>query len=128
MGIFKKTVLPILVIGIWINISESVRWIFLIKSYWIKHYQNMNLVFPDRPVNGIIWMVWGFLFAIVIFLLSKKFNLLQTMFLSWLVIFVMLWIVLWNVGVLPIGILVTVVPLSLFEVFISSLICRKLTS
>ena len=111
--------------GIWINISETVRWLFLIESYWIEYYQKMHLVFPNDPVNAIIWMIWGFLFAIVIFVLSKKFNPLQTALISWLAVFVMLWIVLWNINVLPVKILWYVVPLSFFEAYIGVLICKK---
>lgn len=127
MGYFKKIILPILLTGIWINISETVRWEFLIKSYWIDYYKNLNLVFPNEPVNGIVWLIWGFLFAAIIFILSKKFNLLQTTFLSWFVVFVMLWVVLWNVDMLPVCILWFVVPLSLFEAFIGALICKKMS-
>ena len=128
MGYFRKIVLPILITGIWINGSETIRWIFLVKSYWVAHYQNMGLVFPDKPVNGIVWMIWGFLFAVVVFIISRKFNLWQTTFLSWLVAFVMLWIVLFNVAVLSIPILLFVVPLSLLETFVGALICKKLSS
>ena len=125
---FKKTILPILLTGFWINIFETIRWEFLIKSYWVEHYQNLNLVFPLDFLNNITWMIWGFLFAIAVFILSKKFNLLQTTLLSWFMIFVMLWLVLWNIDILPIGILWVVIPLSLFEVFISALICKNLSN
>jgi hypothetical protein len=125
MNIFKRIFLPIIFTGIWINLSETVRWIFLIKSYWINHYRAMNLVFPNNPTNGIIWLIWGFLFAVILFVLSKKFNLLQTTFFSWFTIFAMLWIVLLNIDVLPVGILFYVIPMSLFETYVGALICRK---
>ena len=128
MGYFKKTILPILSTGIWINISETVRWELLIKSYWVDHYQNLNLVFPNEPLNGVIWMIWGFLFAITVFIISKKFNLLQTTFLSWFFVFVMMWIVIWNVDMLPKGILWVNAPMSLVEAFIAALICKKLSN
>ena len=123
----KKTILPIFLAGIWINISEFVRNEFLLKSYWIEHYQSLHLVFPSEPINGITWMIWGFLFAIAVFILSKKFNLLQTTLLSWFVVFVMMWVVIWNLHVLPNGILLFAVPLSLLEAFISAFICQKLS-
>ena len=123
----KNTVLPILLTGLWINISEIVRWGLVIKSHWVNHYQSMNLVFPTEPVNGIIWLIWGFLFAVIVFILSKKFNLIQTTLLSWFVVFVMLWVVLWNINILPRVILWIVVPLSLLEAFISALICKRLS-
>ena len=125
MEFIKKTFLPILTAGIWIILSEAVRWEFLIKVYWIEYYQNLNLVFPNEPINGITWLIWGFLFAIVVFILSKKFNLLQTTLISWFIVFVMLWVVLWNIDMLPGGILWFVVPLSLFEAFIAALICKR---
>ncbi len=122
---FKKTILPILLTGIWINISESVRWLLLVEEYWVEHYQTLNLVFPTGPISGLIWMIWGFCFAAVISILSKKFTLLQTTLLSWFVAFVMLWLVLWNIDILPVGILWIVIPFSLFEAFVGALICEK---
>lgn len=127
MNYFKKTILPILAAGIWINISETVRWELLIKSYWVGYYESLNLVFPIALQNNITWMCWGFLFAIVVFIISKKFNTLHTTFLSWLVVFVMLWMVLWNIDILPIDLLWYNIPLSLFETFIAAFICKKLS-
>jgi len=124
MEIFKQTILPILITGIWINISETVRWLLLVEEYWIDHYQNLNLVFPTGLESGLIWMIWGFCFATVIFILSKKFTLLQTTLFSWFVAFVMLWVVLWNINILPVGILWIVIPLSLFEAFVGAWMCK----
>ena len=126
MEYFKKTILPILLAGIWINLSETVRWIFFVEPYWVEHYQNLNLTFPSEPVNGMIWLLWGFMFATAIFILSRKFTLIQTTLLAWFVAFVMLWVVIWNINILPVGFLWFVIPLSLFEVFIGALICKKL--
>jgi len=124
----KKVILPILIIGIWINISETLRWLLIVEKYWIDHYQNLNLVFPTGPLTGIIWMTWGFGFATVIFLLSKKFPVIQTTFLSWFAVFALMWIVLWAIEILPLQILWIVLPLSLFEAFVGSLICKKITN
>ena len=123
---FKKSILPILVTGIWINIFETVRWVLFVEAYWVEYYQNLNLVFPTGPVSGLVWMIWGFCFATIIFILSRKFTLLQTTLLSWFVVFGMLWVVLWNIDILPIGYLWFVIPLSLFEAYIGALICKKL--
>jgi hypothetical protein len=127
MGFFKKTFLPILVTGIWINISETIRWELIVKSYWIEYYRNLDLVFPIELANNLIWMMWGFLVALVIFILSKKFNLLLTTFISWISIFVMLWIVLWNINMLPTEILKYVIPLSFIEVLVGAWICTKVS-
>ena len=127
MTTMKKTVLPILLATIWISISEFVRNEFIVKSYWTKHYEKLGLVFPSEPINGAVWGIWSLCFAIAIFLIAKKFKLLQTTFLSWFVGFVLMWIVIWNMGVLPIGILLFAVPLSLLEAFLASLIIKMLT-
>jgi len=97
MEYFKKIVLPILLTGIWINISETLRWVFFVEPYWVEYYQNLNLSFPAGLVNNIIWMIWGFSFGTIIFIISRKFSLVQTTLLSWFVMFVMLWLVLWNI-------------------------------
>lgn len=125
MKFFKKVMTPILLVGVWVNISEFVRNEFIVKSYWIEHYQGLGMAFPSEPVNGIAWMIWGFLFATTIFIISKKFNLIETTFLSWFVAFVLMWVVVWNLNVLPNGILFVAAPLSLLEAFVGAYICKK---
>jgi len=127
MEYLKKTILPILIAGIWINISETLRWIFLVKPYWLEHHQNLGIVLPEEPVNMVIWMIWGFIFAAVIFIFSRKFNLWQTTFLSWFLLLPLLWIVLWNMGLLPEGIVLIAGPLGLIEAFIAALICQNMS-
>jgi hypothetical protein len=126
MIFFKKTLFPIILASIWISISEFVRNEFLVKSYWTAHYESLGLVFPSEPLNGAIWGVWSLLFAIAIFILSRKFTLVQTTFLSWFVGFVLMWLVIGNMGVLPLGLLPIAVPLSLLEAFLASYIIVKL--
>jgi len=72
MDYLKKTFLPIFIAGIWLNISATVKWIFLIESYWIEKYNNIGLVFPSESINNIVWMIWGFLFAAMIFEFHKN--------------------------------------------------------
>ncbi|MEZ5195716.1 MAG: hypothetical protein R2764_04780 [Bacteroidales bacterium] len=127
MKFIKKTILPILLATIWISLSEFVRNELLIKSYWTEHYEGLGLVFPSEPINGAIWGLWSLLFAVVIFIISKKFSLLQTAFLSWFVGFVLMWVVIWNMGVLPDGLLYVAIPLSLLEAFVATFIILKLT-
>lgn len=123
----KKSVLPILLATIWISISEFVRNEFLLKSYWTDHYQTLGLIFPSDPINGAVWGIWSLCFAIAIFIIAKKFSLIQTTFLSWFVGFVLMWISTGNMGVLPFGILLFAIPLSLLEAILASLIIKKLT-
>jgi len=122
----KKTILPIFLATVWISISEFVRNEFLLKSYWTKHYENLGLEFPSAPINGAIWGIWSLCFSIIIFIISKKFSLLQTTFLSWFAAFVLMWLVIGNMLVLPYGILVFAIPLSVLEAFLASFIINRL--
>jgi hypothetical protein len=126
MKILKKIILPILLATVWISLSEFVRNEYLVKSYWTSHYESLGLVFPSAPVNGAVWGVWSLLFAVSVFIISRRFSLVQTAFISWFVGFVLMWIVLWNLGALPDGILLYAIPLSLLEAFVSSFIIFKL--
>lgn len=127
MGNFKKTILPILAATVWIIVSEFLRNELLFKSYWIRHYENLGVIFPSEPMNGAIWGLWSLLFAVSIFVVSQKFSLLQTTLLSWLYGFVLMWVAIGNLNVLPQGLLSYAVPLSLLETFLATLIIKKLT-
>jgi len=127
MKLFKNTILPVLLATIWISVSEFLRNEFLVKSYWTSHYERLGMVFPSEPMNGAIWGLWSLLFAVAIFIISKKFSLWQTAFLSWFVGFVLMWVVIGNLGVLPSGLLYIAVPLSILEAFLASLIVKKLS-
>lgn len=98
----------------------------MIENYWIEHYEQLGLTFPGEALNMVTWMIWGFLYATLIFILAKKFNLLQTMLIVWSAVFFMMWIVVWNVGILPVDMLGYNIPLSLLEAYIAVLICKAL--
>ena len=125
MTFFRNTILPILAATIWISISEFVRNELLLKSYWVAHYQDLGLIFPSDPVNGAVWGLWSLLFAIGIFIISRRFSLWETTLLAWFLGFVLMWVVLWNMDVLPLGILLFAIPLSLLEAFLAALIMDK---
>jgi len=125
MTYFKKTILPIILIGLWINISITIGWMLILEGYWIEKYQSLNLVFPTGLINNITWMIWGFMLATIIFIISKKFSLWQTTFLAWFVAFIMMWVIVWNVGILPTGMLLFNIPNTLFITFIGALICKR---
>ncbi len=116
----KKTLLPILLASVWISISEFFRNSLLLHEHWVVHYQKLGILFPESPVNGIIWGIWSICFACVIFMLSKKYSLLQTTLFSWFIGFGLMWIVLANLSVLPFAILPLAIPLSVFESFVAS--------
>jgi hypothetical protein len=125
MKFFKDVVLPVILATIWISISEFARNEYIVKTYWTSHYSNLGLQFPSAPINGAVWGIWSLLFAIVIFIFSKKFTLLQTTLLAWLVGFIMMWVVIGNLNVLPYGILPYAIPLSLAEAFVAAWILQK---
>jgi len=127
MIIMRNTLLPLLLATLWISVSEFVRNSFLLHNYWIEHYQKLGMTFPEQTINGAVWGIWSFCFAISIFILSKKYSLLQTTFLSWFVGFVFMWLVVGNLGVFPFGILPLAIPLSLLEAFLASFIVFKLS-
>jgi hypothetical protein len=123
----KKILLPIVLATVWISISEFVRNSFFLHNYWVEHYQKLGLTFPEKSVNGAFWGIWSLCFAVVIFILSKKYSLMQTTLLSWFVGFVLMWLVIGNLGVLPFKILTLAIPLSLLEAFLASFIIIKLS-
>jgi hypothetical protein len=123
---FKTIILPVLLATVWISISEFVRNQFLLKSLWIKHYQELGLTFPAGPVTGAGWGIWSLMFAIAVFIIARKFTLWETTFLSWFVAFPMMWLVLGNLAVLPHMLILYALPLSILESFIAALIVKKL--
>jgi hypothetical protein len=58
---------------------------------------------------------------------SKQFTRIQTTFIAWFVGFVLMWVVLGNLGELPFGLLPYAIPLSLIESFLAAWIIKKLT-
>ncbi|RMG57875.1 MAG: hypothetical protein D6722_24250 [Bacteroidetes bacterium] len=74
MQIVRRLLLPILLATVWISFSEFARNEFLLKSQWVAHYAAMGLDFPGAPVNGAVWGLWSLLFALVIYLISRRFT------------------------------------------------------
>jgi hypothetical protein len=112
--------------GIWVGLCEFVRNQFLLVSQWQGHYRGMGLEFLSKPVNGMMWMVWSFLMAGMVYAISRRFNLWQTTFIAWVMGYVMMWVVIWNLSVLPVGILPVAIPFSFVDALGAAFICRKL--
>ena len=121
-----KTVLAVVVAGVWVGLCEFLRNQFVLVSQWQSHYRGMGLEFPSKPVNGMMWMVWSFLLAGTAFAISRRFGLWQTTLIAWVMGYVMMWVVIWNLSVLPVGILPVAVPFSFVEALGAAFICRKL--
>lgn len=121
-----KTGWQILLVAIWINVSGTVRWMMFAKPRFAALYKGMGLQYPDTLAINLLWVLWGALAAVLVVFLSKEFSILHVIVLSWLAVFAMTWIVLWNSAVLPLDLLWIAVPWSLVEVFIAALIANKL--
>jgi hypothetical protein len=122
-----QNTIAILLATFWIGLSEFVRNQLLFINTWKDHFNSLGLTFPSEPINGIIWMVWSLVFAVTIFFLSKKLSFVELVIISWIYGFVMMWLVLGNLLVLPSKILVFAVPLSVVEVVVANFIIYKLT-
>jgi len=121
----KNKILPIIIAGIWITVSEFVRNEFLLKGYWLDHFRAMGLEFKTLPLNGVLWMIWSFALSYLIFMLHKKFSFIHTILLAWLPAFIMMWLTIYNLQVLPLALLIFAVPLSLVEVAVAVVIIGK---
>lgn len=110
---------------IWIGFSEFFRNDMLVKSLWEEHYQAMGLTFPSAPINGLMWGLWSLLCALGIYFGAKQFTVWKTTLLVWLFAFVMMWVALGNLDVLPYKTLLYAIPLSILEVLVAVIIVRK---
>lgn len=120
-----KKALGIILATLWISISEFVRNEFLLKDYWHEHYQMLGMDFPDSPINGAVWGFWSLLFAIFLYLLSRRFNFWGTSLVGWFAAFLMMWVATANLGVLPFGVLFAAIPLSLVESIVATWIISR---
>jgi hypothetical protein len=117
----KHPIFKIILAGLWITVSEFLRNEVLFKSYWINHFNGLGLKFTTTPINGILWMIWSFILAYLIFKLLTEFTFMETFIIAWLSAFVMMWIVIFNLQVLPMKLLVFAVPLSILEIVVAIL-------
>lgn len=121
----KRNALAVLFAGIWITLSEFLRNELLFKSYWTDHYESLGLEFETLLVNGFWWFVWSLLLSLFIYRLLTRFSFVETVILSWVAAFVMMWITAYNLQVLPLGLLTFAVPLSILEVLVGAIIIKK---
>jgi hypothetical protein len=97
----------------------------LFEKYWIDHFDSLGIKFETLPINGILWTIWSFILAYVIFKLLQKFPLRETICLAWIPAFVVMWIAIYNLQVLPLKLLIVAIPLSVVEVAIAGVIIKK---
>ena len=124
----KKPVIAIVLTTIWISISEFTRNEFLFKSIWVEHYKQMGLEFPSEPLNGAVWGIWAFIYALSGWVMCRKFGLWQAAALFWVQGFVLMWLVIGNLKVLPWGILPLAIPLSMLEALVAVWILKRIAT
>lgn len=123
----KRALLAIGPAGLWIVFSEFLRNELLFRGHWVDHFRSLGLEFETTPINGAMWMVWSFLFAFLLFKLEQRFSFFETVWVSWLAGFVLMWIAAYNLLVLPLRLLLFAVPLSLLEVLVAVALIRKMS-
>lgn len=121
-----KTIVSIIVSMAWISLSEFLRNTFVLHDNWVQHYEALGLFFPEEPINGAMWGLWALVYSITIFIINKRFSLVETFAISWIYGFVLMWLVIGNLLVLPYSILPVAVPWSMIESFGSAWIIRKI--
>jgi len=108
--------LSIIAATVWISLSEFLRNEVLFKDKWNRHYEGLGLEFPSEPLNGALWVLWSLLMAIFLSGLLRFMPLRLTIFWGWWASFLMMWLVVGNLAVLPLSILWVAVPWSAVEV------------
>ena len=92
---------------------------------WSNHYDSLGLTFPASPANAAVWMLWSFVFAAALWAVSRRFSLMETFLLGWVVGFLLMWLAIWNLSVLPLATLPFALSLSLLEVLVAAWIVVK---
>jgi hypothetical protein len=121
-----RPILAILAATVWISVNEFLRNQLVLIDHWTGHYAAMGLTFPGELVNGAVWGLWSLCFAVAIFVMARRFSLLETTALAWSVGFVLMWLVVGNMAVLPYGILPYAIPWSMVEAFGAVWLVKKL--
>lgn len=120
-----RPIVAILSATVWISLHEFIRNQLILIDHWTAHYTSMGLTFPGDPVNGAVWGIWSMCFAVVIFFIARRSSVLETGILAWSVGFVLMWLVVGNLGMLPLSILPYAIPWSMVEVFGAVWIVKK---
>lgn len=121
-----RSAVAVLAITAWVSINEFVRNQVVLVEHWTTHYAALGLEFPAAPLNGAVWGLWALGLAIAVVWLSQRLALWATGLTAWWMGFALMWVVIGNLGVLPVGILPVAVPWSLVEAFGAAWIAHRL--
>lgn len=125
MQLYNETMKKILLAGLWVTFSEFLRNELLFKFYWVDHFDSLGLRFETLPLNGVLWMVWSFLLVYVSREFLSVFKFWKGLFLVWIMGFLMMWITIYNLQVLPVALLFFALPWSFVELYVAGTILLK---
>ncbi|MCB0793979.1 MAG: hypothetical protein KDB88_04510 [Flavobacteriales bacterium] len=123
-----RPLIAILATTVWVSVNEFVRNQLVLADHWVEQYAGMGLTFPAEPQNGAVWGLWALCFAVIAYFISKDGGLLRAGLLLWSIGFVLMWIVIGNMAVLPFSILPVAIPWSLIEAFGAVWIMKRIAS
>lgn len=52
MSLKSRSILSVILTGIWVNACEFFRNEVLLKKYWVDHYQSIGMTFPSASITG----------------------------------------------------------------------------
>lgn len=111
--------------AVWIALNEFPRDHLLLIDQWTTHYASKGLTFAGEPVSRAVWGFWSLSFEVAIFFMARRFSLLETGALAWGAGYVVMWLVVGNLGMLPMSILHYAIPWSLLKAFGAVWIVKK---
>jgi hypothetical protein len=129
VSVFKTIIRPfltVLVTSLWVSASEFFRNQVLLKDQWISHFDSLGVSFPQAASNSMVWGIWSLAYAFLIYILAKRMSFTETCFTAWFAGFVLMWLVIGNLSVLPTKILWFAIPLSILETYVATWITTKL--
>lgn len=126
MRFLRYAILPVILATVWIAGIEFLRNQLLFLHIWENHYAQLGLDFPGAMINGAIWGLWSLVFAAAIYVLTKRYEWYAAAAIAWVFGFVMMWIVVGNLNVLPYRLLPFAVPMSMLEALGASFVCGRL--
>ncbi len=95
------------------------------KSSWIEKFSSNGMIFPSDLMNNALWGLWSFMLAGSVVFLLKRMRFVEVVLVAWSMAFVMMWIVIGNLNVLPSGLLPFAIPWSIVEVTIAAWLGKK---
>jgi hypothetical protein len=124
----KSSIVAIVLSGAWIGASEFLRNEVLFKFMWLDHYAELGVIFPSQMINNAVWGIWSFLLAgMLVFLWRQNFGFWKTALVSWIMAFVLMWLTIGNLGVLPFALLFPAIPLSMVEIVVALWIISRIS-